>query len=143
MNKTVERRLEFLNMEGAGFSLTEIVKALSVKYRKTERTLYYDAETRKTWQPLYTQLFDLEKARLIVMNRYEWIYRNAAKECLMGNAKVGALGVMLAANKSMAELLGLESISLTQARESLKREVKIIEEMMDRLSKPIKFSEIR
>ena len=78
MNVTVERRLEFLNLEAEGFSLCEIVKELSKKFRKTERTLYYDASTRETWQPLYTQLFELDKARLIVINRYNYIYREAS-----------------------------------------------------------------
>lgn len=114
MKKIVERRLDFLKMEGLGFSLCEIVKELSVKYRKTERTLYYDAETRDTWQPLYTQLFDLDKARLIVLNRYDWIYREAAKEALMGKDKTQALKIMLDTTKSLVSLLGLESIKTTE-----------------------------
>jgi len=97
-------------MEGMGFSLCEIVKELSVKYRKTERTLYYDAETRKTWQPLFMQLFDLDKARLIVVNRYEWIYREAAKELLLGKDKMSALKVMLDVTKSLVDLLGIGPI---------------------------------
>ena len=48
MNKLVERRLEFLKMEGIGYSLCEIVKYLSKKYKKSERMIYYDGETRKT-----------------------------------------------------------------------------------------------
>ena len=52
MNETIERRLEFLNLEAKGFSLCEIVKILSEKWQKTERTIYYDAANRGTWQPL-------------------------------------------------------------------------------------------
>jgi len=110
VNQIVARRLDFLKMEGMGFSLCEIVKELSVKYRKTERTLYYDAETRKTWQPLFMQLFDLDKARLIVVNRYEWIYREAAKELLLGKDKMSALKVMLDVTKSLVDLLGIGPI---------------------------------
>jgi len=124
MNKIVERRLEFLKMEGLGFSLCEIVKALSVKYQKTERTIYYDAETRKTWQPLFTQLFDLDKARLVVMNRYEWIYREAAKESLLGKDKTSALRIMLEVSKNLVNLLGLESIKQTQHQEEVRKEIK-------------------
>lgn len=110
MNKLVERRLEFLNMEGMGFSLVEIVKSLSKKYHKTERMIYYDAETRKTWQPLFTQLFDLDKARLVVVNRYETIYRKAAFMVLQGDnsEKATGLKIMLDANRSLAKLLGVD-----------------------------------
>ena len=71
MNEILERRLEFLKLEAKGFSLCEIVKVLSEKYQTSERNIYYDAETRDTWQPVLTQLFDLDKARLIVINRYD------------------------------------------------------------------------
>ena len=78
MNEILERRLEFLKLEAKGFSLCEIVKVLSEKYRTSERNIYYDAETRETWQPVLTQLFDLDKARLILVNRYDYLYRTAA-----------------------------------------------------------------
>jgi hypothetical protein len=111
MNKLVERRLEFLKMEGLGFSLCEIVKFLSKKYQKTERSIYYDAETRGTWQPLFCQLFDLDKARLIVLNRYETVYREAAFMLKMGDRrdKPAALRIMLDATKNTVGLLGLPS----------------------------------
>lgn len=35
-------------------------------------------KTRNSWQPVLTQLFDLDKARLIVINRYDFIYRQAS-----------------------------------------------------------------
>ena len=65
MSEVVERRLEFLKLEAKGFSLCEIVKLLSEKFQTSDRNIYYDAETRETWQPVLTQLFDLDKARLI------------------------------------------------------------------------------
>jgi len=111
VKKLVERRLEFLKMEGLGFSLCEIVKFLSKKYRKTERSIYYDAETRKTWQPLFSQLYDLDKARLVVMNRYDTIYREASFMFKQGDPrhKPQALKIMLDTTKSASELLGLTS----------------------------------
>lgn len=118
MKQVVERRLDFLKLEGQGLSLVEIVKQLSVKYHKTERSIYYDASTRRTWQPLFTQLFDLDKARLIVVNRYEHIYREAAFMLIQGNVEVkpAALKVMLDATRSVVSLLGLESAQAQQDR---------------------------
>jgi hypothetical protein len=119
MNKLVERRLEFLKMEGLGFSLCEIVKHLSKKYRKTERSIYYDAETRGTWQPLFSQLYDLDKARLIVMNRYDTIYREASFMFKQGEPrnKPQSLKIMLDATKNTVELLGLTSFTELNAQE--------------------------
>jgi hypothetical protein len=78
LNEILERRLGFLKLEVKGFSLCEIVKILSEKYRTSERNIYYDAETRDTWQPVLTQLFDLEKACLILVNRYDYLFRTAS-----------------------------------------------------------------
>ena len=124
MNKLIERRLEFLKLEGLGFSLCEIVKQLSKKYRRTERMIYYDAETRGTWQPLFCQIFDLDKARLIVLNRYETVYREAAFMLKMGDRrdKPAALRIMLDVTKSLVDLLGLETVSSAQEREQRERE---------------------
>jgi hypothetical protein len=41
-----------LKLEGLGFSQSEIVKELSQKAACTERTIYYDFESRATWQPI-------------------------------------------------------------------------------------------
>jgi len=110
VNKTVARRLDFLKMEGLGFSLCEIVKVLSEKYRKSARCIYYDAETRGTWQPLFTQLFNLDTARLVVVNRYETIYRKAAFMFTAGKPgeNVSALKVMLDVTKQLSDLIGLK-----------------------------------
>ena len=78
MNEILERRLEFLKLEAKGFTLCEIVKVLSEKYHTSERNIYYDAETRDSWQPVLTQLFELDKARLILVNRYDYLYRMAS-----------------------------------------------------------------
>ena len=113
MTKTVARRLDFLKLEGEGFSLCEIVKTLSKKYRRTTRTIYYDAETRGTWQPLFSQLYDLDKARLVVMNRYEHIYREASFMNKQGERKdkPAALRIMLDATAKTVELLGLTTFT--------------------------------
>lgn len=131
MNKLVERRLEFLKMEGEGFSLCEIVKTLSKKYRKSERSIYYDAETRGTWQPLFTQLFDLDKARLIVMNRYETIYREASFLFKQGEPrhKPQALKIMLDATKNTVDLLGLVNLTELKEREERATEDQTLREL--------------
>lgn len=53
-----------------GFIFCETVKLLNEKYQTTERNLCYNAGNRNTWQLVLTQLFDLDKARLMVINRY-------------------------------------------------------------------------
>ena len=136
MNETIERRLDFLNKEAEGFSLCEIVKELSKKYQKTERTVYYDASTRETWQPLYTQLFELDKARLIVMNRYNYVYREASFNYRQGDSsqKPTYLKLMLEVTKNLIELLGLESIKDSQDEvermEQLRKELPMLEKLL-------------
>ena len=136
MNEVIERRLDFLNKEAEGFSLCEIVKELSKKYQKTERTLYYDASTRETWQPLYTQLFELDKARLIVMNRFNYIYREASFNYRQGDSsqKPTFLKLMLEVTKNLIELLGLQSIKESQDEaermEQLKKELPMLEKLL-------------
>ncbi len=136
MNEVIERRLEFLMLEAEGFSLCEIVKELSKKFRKTERTLYYDASSRETWQPLYTQLFDLDKARLIVMNRYNYIYRESSFNYRQGDSsqKPTYLKLMLEVTKNLIELLGLQSIKDSQDQaerlEQFKKELPVLEKLL-------------
>ena len=136
MNEVIERRLDFLNKEAEGFSLCEIVKELSKKYKKTERTLYYDASTRETWQPLYTQLFELDKARLIVMNRFNYIYREASFNYRQGDSsqKPTYLKLMLDVTKNHIELLGLQSLKDSQDQaermEQLKKELPMLEKLL-------------
>ena len=48
---TASIRLELLKLEGLGFSQYEIMKELSVKCARSERTLYTDFESRESWQP--------------------------------------------------------------------------------------------
>jgi hypothetical protein len=136
VNEVIERRLEFLKLEAEGFSLCEIVKELSKKYQKTERTVYYDASTRETWQPLYTQLFELDKARLIVINRYNYIYREASFNYRQGDSaqKPIYLKLMLEVTKNLKELLGLQSLKERQDQaeriEQMKKELPMLEKLL-------------
>ena len=112
MNEVLERRLEFLKLEAKGFSLCEIVKLLSEKYQTSERNLYYDAETRDTWQPVLTQLFDLDKARLMVINRYDYLYRMASLHFQTASEaqKPVYLSKMVEVTDRLVALLGLETL---------------------------------
>lgn len=116
MNEVVERRLEFLKLEAKGFSLCEIVKILSEKYQTSERNLYYDAETRDTWQPVLTQLFDLDKARLMVINRYDYLYRMASLHFQTASEaqKPVYLTKMVDITERLLALLGLETLKEKQ-----------------------------
>ncbi|MDI9576974.1 MAG: hypothetical protein QM398_02420 [Thermoproteota archaeon] len=112
MNKVIERRLEFLKLEAKGFSLCEIVKLLSEKYQTSERNIYYDAETRDTWQLVLTQLFELDKARLILVNRYEYLYRMASFQFQTAGEpqKPTYLSKMVDITDRLVALLGLETL---------------------------------
>jgi len=119
LNEVVERRLEFLKLEAKGFSLCEIVKLLSEKYLTSERNIYYDAETRNTWQPVLTQLFDLDKARLIVINRYDFLYRQASLHFQTASEaqKPVYLSKMVDITDRLVTLLGLETLREKQETE--------------------------
>jgi hypothetical protein len=119
MNQVLERRLEFLRLEAKGFSLCEIVKILSEKYQTSERNIYYDAETRETWQPVVTQLFELDKARLILVNRYDYLYRLASLHFQnAGDAQKPAyLSKMVDITDRILALLGLETLREKQDNE--------------------------
>ena len=129
MNEVVERRLEFLRLEAKGFSLCEIVKLLSEKYQTSERNIYYDAETRGTWQPVLTQLFDLDKARLIVINRYDFLYRQASLHFQTASEaqKPVYLSKMVDITDRLVALLGLET--LREKQEAEKRALSVENEL--------------
>ena len=129
MSIIVERRLEFLKLEAKGFSLCETVKLLSEKYQTSERNIYYDAETRNTWQPVLTQLFDLDKARLVVMNRYDFLYRQASLhfQTASESLKPVYLSKMVEITDRLVALLGLET--LKEKQESEKRAITVENEL--------------
>jgi len=119
MNDVLERRLEFLKLEAKGFSLCEIVKHLSEKYQTSERNVYYDAETRDTWQPVFTQLYNLDKARLIIINRYEHLYREASLHFQTASEAQKPLYLtrMIDITNKLVTLLGIESVKEKQTKE--------------------------
>jgi hypothetical protein len=126
VNDILERRLEFLKLEAKGFTLCEIVKVLSEKYHTSERNIYYDAETRDSWQPVLTQLFELDKARLILVNRYEFLYRMASFQFQTGGdpQKPAYLSRMVDITDRLITLLGLETVKEKQDEEKRAVEVK-------------------
>src|SRR5665647_3797627 len=128
ISEIVERRLEFLKLEAKGFSLCETVKLLSEKYQTSERNIY-DAETRNTWQPVLTQLFDLDKARLFVMNRYDFLYRQASLhfQTASESQKPVYLSKMVEVTDRLVTLLGLET--LREKQEAEKRAASVENEL--------------
>ena len=134
MNEVIERRLEYLKLEANGLSLCEIVKTLSEKWQKTERTIYNDAETRETWQPLLTQLFEMDKARLMIVNRYEFLYKEAAFKYRHANEAQQPVwwDRMLAATDRIVSLQGIEPIAVTEKNRELNR---IVDSQMGMLGK--------
>jgi hypothetical protein len=129
MNDILERRLEFLKLEAEGFTLCEIVKVLSEKYHTSERNIYYDAETRDSWQPVLTQLFELDKARLILVNRYEYLYRMASFQFQTAGEpqKPTYLSKMVDITDRLVALLGLEM--LREKQEAEKRALSVENEL--------------
>jgi hypothetical protein len=129
MNDILERRLEFLKLEAKGFTLCEIVKVLSEKYHTSERNIYYDAKTRDSWQPVLTQLFELDKARLILVNRYEYLYRMVSFQFQTAGEpqKPAYLSKMLDITDRLVTLLGLETLKEKQDKE--KRAVEVEKEI--------------
>ena len=125
---TVVRRLEMLKMEGMGFNQVEIVKELSVKYRCSDRTVYYDFENREDWQPALQQLDDHQAILLKTVNRYEQIYRQASVRLLTGTqeaTQLGALNIMLKTNSKIWETAVLPELlnRLQDLEEKAKRGV--------------------
>jgi hypothetical protein len=131
LNEVLERRLEFLKLEAKGFSLCEIVKVLSEKYKTSERNIYYDAETRDTWQPVLTQLFDLDKARFMVTNRYDYLYRMASLHFQTASdaQKPAYLSKMVDITDRLVSLLGLET--LKEKQDKAKRAAELAKELAE------------
>jgi len=105
------------------------VKVLSEKYHTSERNIYYDAETRDSWQPVLTQLFELDKARLILVNRYEYLYRMASFQFQTAREpqKPTYLSKMVDITDRLVALLGLET--LIEKQEAEKRALSVENEL--------------
>jgi len=116
--RTIERRLELLQLEGNGLEPSEIVKELSVKYVVSERAVYKDFESRNFWQPV---LQEMEKAVLKVRNRHEQLYRKTVVSYMQAKSDKGrlaALNLMRQINVELAELAGIK-IQGSDEREEL------------------------
>ena len=72
---TEERRLKLLKLEGDGLNKPEIVKELSQEFNVTVQTCYRDFRTRKTWQPLTTEVVN---AIHKIINRHDQLYRKVS-----------------------------------------------------------------
>ena len=125
MNEVLEKRLEFLKLEAKGFTLCEIVKALSEKYQTSERNSYYEAEIRDSWQPVLTQLFEMNKARVILVNCYEYLYRmaNFQFQSASDTQKPAYLSKMVDTTDRLVTLLGLETLREKQGMEKRVAEI--------------------
>jgi hypothetical protein len=109
----VSRRLELLKLEGVGFTQVEIVKQLCKKFECAERTVYFDFETRDSWQPILQSVIKPEHVLLKITNRYEQIYRQASLRVLSSPnplAQLGALNIMAKVNSLMFETLVLPDL---------------------------------
>jgi hypothetical protein len=107
--KTLERRLELLRLEGNGLEPSEIVKELSVKYGVSQRAIYLDFETRRSWQPL---LQETKESQLKVFNRHEQIFRKgvvAYMQAKSDRGRIAALNLLRQINFELAELTGVKS----------------------------------
>lgn len=106
---TVGRRLKLLEMEGLGFSQSEIVKELSIQGKVSERAVYNDFENRSKWQPLLTAKKQVHR----IINLYEQIYKKAAFKHLSSqneSIQLGALKIMLEIVHRLNEVLVLPEL---------------------------------
>ena len=113
MKQVLERRLEFLKLEGLGLSLPEIVKELATKYGVSTRAVYNDSERRPIWQNMLSQFRDIEKAALTYSNKLNYIYLKASSMVLQGSevSRVPALRVMLEVADRQADLAGVRAVT--------------------------------
>ena len=119
--KTLERRLELLRLEGNGMQPPEIVKDLSTKYSVTQRSIYLDFELRNRWQP---QLEGMQQALLKIQSRHEQLYRKAMIAYMQAKSertRVSALNLMRQINVDLAELFGAKTQKSEEPQETIIR----------------------
>ncbi len=115
--RTLERRLELLKLEGNGLQTSEIVNQLSAKYGVTPRAVYADFETRSSWQPI---LENTKESILKILNRHEQLYRKtlvAYMQAKSDHARVAALNLLRQINVDVAELTGAKLENSAQLNE--------------------------
>jgi hypothetical protein len=110
MKNRLEYKLDLLQMEGQGFTRTEIVSYLADKHKVSKKLGYYYFKTRARWQPELLGLEDAKDSYHQTLNRLEYIYRRFS--LLSANApefsnRVGALKGMLEVLRTKAEITGV------------------------------------
>lgn len=103
--QVLERRLDLLRLEGNGLSPSEIVKELSQKYGISERSVYYDFETKNVWQPVF---HEARRTFLTVVNKHNELYGKASLTYLQTESireKIFALHLMRTLNRDMFDFL--------------------------------------
>jgi hypothetical protein len=124
--RTLERRLELLKLEGNGLLRPEIVQDLSVKFGCVRGTIYNDFATKPHWQPL---LLEVKKAQLTIVNRNEQLFRKASLAYMKAenNAqKIAAINLM--------RIINLDGFELMQGTGYIKK-VKVSEEIVADITK--------
>jgi hypothetical protein len=103
--RTLERRLELLKLEGNGLSPIEIVQDLSVKFGCVRGTIYNDFATKPHWQPL---IMEVKQALHTIVNRHEQLYRKASLAYMKAEnnpQKIAAINLMKTINLDAFEML--------------------------------------
>ena len=121
IEKTLERRVDLLKLEGNGMQPPEIVKELSTKYGVTQRSIYLDFERRNSWQP---QLERVQQALLKICSRHEQLYRKAMIAYMQAKSertRVSALNLLRQINVDLAELSGAKSQKSEETEETIIR----------------------
>ena len=82
MLNVTERRIELLKLEGIDFEKSEIVKQLTQQFQCSPRNVYYDFQTRKSWQPHYARTYILlidgfSKKDFLILNLEVQFYRGS------------------------------------------------------------------
>ncbi len=123
-----KRRLDELNFEALGLTKAQISKQVSQKYTCSKRIVYNDLKTRSEWQPILCSTIKPEDVLLKVVNRNDFIYRQASLRLLSSTnplVQLSALNLMLKVNCLIYESVVLPEIlaKLKALEEKAKRGV--------------------
>jgi len=101
--KTLDRRLELLKLEGNGIMKPEVVEQLSQKYEVSNDTVWRDYRTRKYWQPILEEMVEALHA---IKNRHEQLYRKASLTYMQAEntpQKIASINLMRQINRDYYE----------------------------------------
>jgi len=124
---TLERRLDLLKLEGNGLLRPEIVKELSVRFKVTKNTLWYDFRTKHKWQPF---IQELKTVYLRIINRHDQLYRKASLEYMRGGTvkeKLVAVNLMRVLNRDFYEFVKGTGYKPEQLKPQEPRELKWVD----------------